>query len=296
MASEGLIPPKKDGGWRSAFGDLVPKPRPDERVMLTSHIHRGLGFPPSLFFLEVCNHYGLQPHNLTPNSILYIAGYQALFEGWLGLSPRLDFFKYVFQPRRQTIGGKGQKELAVCGTVSINMRRNRDWYPKVPKIDSVKDWTGTFFYCKDVPLPNQSSGIPPFQNIAGEEKPSWDEKPAKPVPGGIRLLQRRIEALTCREPELTGTDTVICWLKRRIQPCSFRGTRLLSEYTNEKDALRFTEADLSDREYRWRVNQVITERVNYSESRPMYTAAAPAPKVRKLPRFSSYLELFFDSF
>ena len=150
MAAEGLIPPKKDGGWRSAFGDLVPKPRPDERVMLTSHIHRGLGFPPSLFFLEVCSYYGLQPHNLTPNSILYIAGYQALFEGWLGLSPRLDFFRYVFQPRRQTIGDKGRKELAVCGTVSINMRRNRDWYPKVPKIDSVKDWTGTFFYCKEI--------------------------------------------------------------------------------------------------------------------------------------------------
>ena len=74
MAAEGLIPPKEDGGWRSAFGDLVPKPQPGERVMLTSHIQRGLGFPPSLFFLEVCSHYGLQPHNLTPNSVLYIAG------------------------------------------------------------------------------------------------------------------------------------------------------------------------------------------------------------------------------
>ena len=279
MAKEGLIPPKEDGGWRSAFGDPEPKPCPNERVMLTSHIHRGLGFPPSLFFLEVCSHYGLQPHNLTPNSVLYIAGYQALFEGWLGLAPRLDFFKYVFQPRRQTIGDKGRKGLAVCGTVSINMRRNRDWYPKVPKVDSVKDWTGTFFYCKDVPLPNRPSGIPPFQNIAGEEKPSWDEKPVTPVPGGLRLIQRRIEALTCREPELTGTDTIICWLKRRIQPCSFRGTRLLSEYTNEKDALRFTEADLSDKEYRWRVNQVITERTLYSESHPMHTAATPVTKV-----------------
>ena len=53
MADEGLLPPKDNGGWRSAFGDPEPKPKPDERVMLTSHIHRGLGFPPSLFFLEV---------------------------------------------------------------------------------------------------------------------------------------------------------------------------------------------------------------------------------------------------
>ena len=152
MADEGLIPAKEDSGWRSVEGDVEPKPQPDKRVMLTSHIHPGLGFPPSLFFLIVCEHYGLQPHNMTPNSVLYIAGFQALFEGWLGLAPRVDFFTYVFQTRRQTTGERGRKELAVCGTVSINLRRNRDWYPKVPKIDSVKDWTGTYFYCKDVPL------------------------------------------------------------------------------------------------------------------------------------------------
>ena len=205
--------------------------------MLTSHIHRGLGFPPSTFFLEVCEHYGLQPHNLTPNSVLYIAGYQALFEGWLGLRPRLDFFRYVFQTRRQTTGEKGKKELAICGTVSINLRRNRDWYPKVPKIDSVKDWTGSFFYCKDVPLPNQLYRIPPFRNVAGEEKASWDEKPVSPVPMDLQLLRRRIEALTCREPELTGTDTVLCWLKRRIQPCAFRGVRILSHRRKRRASL-----------------------------------------------------------
>ena len=156
----------------------------------------------------------------------------------------------------------------------------------MPKVDSVKEWTGSFFYCKDVPLPNQATGIPPFHNIAGTELPSWDERPANPTPGGFRLLQRRIEALTCREPELTGTDTVICWLKRRIQPCAFHGSRLLNEYTDEKDPLRFTEADLTDREYRWRVNQLVADRSQYSESCPMYTSANPAPKVIFFPYFS----------
>ena len=67
--------------------------------------------------------------------------------------------------------------------MSINMRRNRDWYPKVPKIDSVKEWTDSFFYRKDVPLPNQATDTPPFQNIGGVEKPSWDERPINPAPG-----------------------------------------------------------------------------------------------------------------
>ena len=72
------------------------------------------------------------------------------------------------------------------------MRRNRGWYTKVPNIDSVKEWTGTFFYCKDVPLPNQATDIPPFQNIAGVEMPSWDERPDNPTLGGFQFLQRRI--------------------------------------------------------------------------------------------------------
>ena len=149
----------------------------------------------------------------------------------------------------------------------------------MPKIDSVKDWTGSFFYCKDVPLPNHLHGIPPFRNVAGEEKASWDEKPVNPVPMDLQLLRRRIEALTCREPELTGTDTVLCWLKRRIQPCAFRGVRILSHYTDANDALRFTKSELLDRDFRWRVNQLITERTRYTESCPVFTSANPMPRV-----------------
>ena len=146
----------------------------------------------------------------------------------------------------------------------------------------MKDWTGSFFYCKDVPLPNQLSGIPPFRNVAGEEKARWDKKPVSPVPMDLLLIRRSIEAPTCREPELTGTDTVLCWLKRRIQPCAFRVVRLLSHYTDENDALRVSKSDFSDRDFRWRVNQLITECVLYTESCPMYPSANPAPRVSSL--------------
>ena len=151
MEDEGLLPPSSISQWRSAEGVHVPKAKQGERVMLVSHIIRGLGIPPSVFCLEVLDYYGLQPHNLSPNSLLYIAGFQALFEGYLGMSPSLDFFKYCFHVRRQTVGKK--RKLVVCGTVRFNLHRNRGWYPKVPKIDSVKGWTGIYFYCKDIPIP-----------------------------------------------------------------------------------------------------------------------------------------------
>ena len=206
LEREGIIPPRTVCHWRSAEGHHVPAPDGDERVILVSHLLRGLSLPPSEFFVSVLDYYGLQPHNLGPSSILYLAGFQALFEGYLGIAPSLEFFKYCFHCKRQT----EDKELLVVGTVSLNLRKDRSWYPKAPKIDSVKGWTGTFFYCKDVAPADKTIGIPAFTNSAAQSRSSWDEKPLKVLPTDLRLIQRRIEFLTKHAvPKLTGTDTII---------------------------------------------------------------------------------------
>jgi hypothetical protein len=118
LENDGFLP---KGLWCCALGDAEPALGPDERVILLSHLQRGLGFPPSAFFLEICRHYGIQPHQLVPNSVMYIAGFQALFEGYLGIAPSLDFFKYFFYARRITVKGA----LATCGTLAFNLRRTR---------------------------------------------------------------------------------------------------------------------------------------------------------------------------
>ena len=76
----------------STENDPYPTPIWDERVLLSSDISRGFSLPPSVFLIEILDHYGLQLHNITPNSLLYISGFVALFEGYLGIQPRLDFF------------------------------------------------------------------------------------------------------------------------------------------------------------------------------------------------------------
>ena len=85
MAAEGIIPPSGKGAWRSAFGDPIPTPIREEQVLLTSYTLRGMALPLSAFFLELLSYYSLQPHNITPNSLLYIAGFVGLFEGNLGV-------------------------------------------------------------------------------------------------------------------------------------------------------------------------------------------------------------------
>lgn len=92
------------------------------------------------------------------------------------------------------------------------MRRQRDWYPKVPNVESIKEWTATFFYCKDVPADGHQIGLPAFHNAAPEERACWDDDPEEPLPEKLRLIQRRIEYLTKHAPakNLTGLDTFVC--------------------------------------------------------------------------------------
>jgi hypothetical protein len=120
MQEEGLLPPREVFQWRVVPKQPRPAPEVGEMVFLTSHINWGLSYPPSDFFLEVLSYYKLQPHHLPPNSILSLAGFTALCEGFLGIRPRLDLFNYYFQVKKQTMEAKGA--LADCGSISIMIR------------------------------------------------------------------------------------------------------------------------------------------------------------------------------
>ena len=124
--------------------------------------------PPFAFFSAVLEYYGLQPHNIAANSILVLAGFQALFEGYLGIAPTIDHFKYCFVCRCQTVASG---ELATCDSVTFNCHQG-DWYPKIPYNESVKYWTSTFFYCKDIPAPGKKVGILAFINCPPSTSPS----------------------------------------------------------------------------------------------------------------------------
>ena len=65
--------------------ESVPNPSKGERVCLVPYLIRGLGFPIHPFLRGLLEFYGLQMHNLTPASILHIAGFVALCEIFFGL-------------------------------------------------------------------------------------------------------------------------------------------------------------------------------------------------------------------
>jgi hypothetical protein len=99
MEGEGTVAPQAESRWRTDFKAPLPLPNPSEIVMLKFHVERGLSMPPSLFFMNLLKYYGLQLHHISPNSLVSVAGYAALCEGYLGICPRVDLFQLFFSVR-----------------------------------------------------------------------------------------------------------------------------------------------------------------------------------------------------
>ena len=68
-------------------GQLIPIPRPHERVMFLTHFLRGLGFPLHPFVRWLMFYYGLDFHDLALNFILNISAFIVVCEAFLRVRP-----------------------------------------------------------------------------------------------------------------------------------------------------------------------------------------------------------------
>jgi hypothetical protein len=67
--------------------EVVPAPPAGFRVMFISFLIRGFSLPAHKFLRGLLFVYGVQLHQLTPNSLLHIACFITLCEGFLGIDP-----------------------------------------------------------------------------------------------------------------------------------------------------------------------------------------------------------------
>jgi hypothetical protein len=237
MEGKGTAAPQAESRWRTDFKAPVPIPNPSEIVMLKSHMERGLSMPPSLFFTNLLKFYGLQLHHISPNSLVSVAGYAALCEGYLGIRPRVGLFQLFFSVRANY---EDDGSLRTCGTVCFLPRRSKE-YPFIMPLDSAIGWRGSWFYTADKPAPSQARGLPPFKNVAAETRDSWTAVNDESATPYVKLLARRIAKLSV--DGLKGIDTINCWISRRIQPLQHRDS-LMHEYTGANDGMRCSDQEL----------------------------------------------------
>ena len=114
---------------------------PDGYIISFVPFHeRGFVTPPHRFLRGLLHYYGLELQHLNPNGIQHISAFVALCEGYLGIEPHFELWKYFFAVELQKKKERKKPDLAVLmGCASIHLRGNRSSeYMSIPLLKSNK--------------------------------------------------------------------------------------------------------------------------------------------------------------
>jgi hypothetical protein len=219
LRKEGLLPATCSGKVRLPGDEVIPRPKPGERVMFVDFVNRGLSLPVHSFFRGLLFAYGLQLHNLTPNSILHIAVFITLCECYLGVNPHWGLWKRIFFLKRQGQGGENFK----VGDVSIQVRSDVEYF-NLRKSESVQGWRKKWFYIRDEAGASQVHGLPEFSPDAIiKKKKSWKHKLAtSEVEEASKLFTQVATLQSTAGKEVTGIHLISTFIRRRVQPLQVR--------------------------------------------------------------------------
>ena len=82
--------------WLLSSDEDSPLP-PDGYVVSFAHFHeRGLVTPTHKFLRGLLHFYKIELQHLNPNGIQHMSAFVALCEGYLGISPNFDLWRYFF--------------------------------------------------------------------------------------------------------------------------------------------------------------------------------------------------------
>ena len=124
-----------------AEGQVIPTPRSGKRVMFVSHFLRGLGFALNPFVRGLMFYYGLDFHDLPPNSVLLISTFIVTCEAFLRIPTHFGLWLKTFNVKPQVIEGK----QADCGGATVSKLNSALWL-KGSITESSDLWQREWFY------------------------------------------------------------------------------------------------------------------------------------------------------
>ena len=90
LVADGLLRPLSGDlqpEWMVPPSGAAPTPPPGYVLSFVSFHERGFGVPAIRFMRALLHYYGVELHNLNPNSIMQAAIFAAVCEGFLGIDP-----------------------------------------------------------------------------------------------------------------------------------------------------------------------------------------------------------------
>jgi hypothetical protein len=235
--------------------ECIPKPPSGYRVMFFAFLLRGLSLPAHEFLRGLLFVFGMQLHQLTPNSILHIACFVTLCESFLGVEPHWTLWKFLFL-LRPSVSLSKKPEL---GGVVVSVRAEAH-YLEFSMAASVQGWRKKWFYIKDQKFASSDQfGIAPFDaNKSLRKLTSWDSPPTEAEIEDIKPLLSHIQSLkSAAGGALTGMQLMAFFLRRHIQPLQACASRLWS-YSGSEDPSRVSKEDLDKKGLDKRVRALTT--------------------------------------
>ncbi|KAK1603977.1 hypothetical protein QYE76_027650 [Lolium multiflorum] len=197
----------------------------------------GFSFPPSDFFLEILKVYGLQPHNISPNSVLAISNHVTLCEGHLRVPPELSLFQYYFSVKKEKV--RQSTELATCGSITFMIRPGRV-YPHTDRHESARHRSWGLLLSKGRLRPSEHKKFAAVQELPrhrasrGHTVPISPTRPTHTQLGGSRKPT---------EEGLTGKDLTLSWFT--ADPAAPTQGPAYVPKTGRDDPMRATKDNLS---------------------------------------------------
>jgi hypothetical protein len=98
----------------------APSPPPGYVVSFVSFHERGFGVPASRFMRAILHVYGVELHNLRPNSISQATIFAAVCEGYLGIDPHWDLWTHFFSAELFASPTGREGSTRQCGPVAAS--------------------------------------------------------------------------------------------------------------------------------------------------------------------------------
>ena len=124
-----------------ARGQVIPTPEPTESVVFIFHFLRGLGLALDPFVRGLVFYYGLDFHDLTPDSLLHISSFIVVCEAFVHITPHFGLWLKTFDVKPKMTEGRH----AECGGALIRKIADAPWpegsFPEVSRL-----WQREWFY------------------------------------------------------------------------------------------------------------------------------------------------------
>ena len=87
-------------------GQVIPTPKSGRRVEFISHFLHGLGFSLHPFVRSLMFYYGLDFHDLAPDSFLHISAFIVMCEAFLRIPPHFRLWLKTFNVKPKIVDGE----------------------------------------------------------------------------------------------------------------------------------------------------------------------------------------------